>query len=152
MKKSLLILVVTFFALVRLTFADEAADAIQKDRDAIAGTWTIESIEYGGKKSPADPNRPKLTLIMGADGSVKVQREGNTLMEATTQIDPSKTPKTIDVAYTTGAGKGQSVLGIYEIDGDTLRVCNASPGKERPAEFSALLGSEHVLIAYKRQK
>src|SRR5690349_17566330 len=92
---------VAFLALVRLTFADEAADAIQKDRYAIAGTWTIESFEYDGKKPPADPNRPKLTLIMGADGTVKVQLQGNTVMEATTQIDPSKTPKTIDLTYTT---------------------------------------------------
>lgn len=153
MKKALVLLAAALsLAAVRLAPADEASDALQKDRNAIAGTWTIDSFEYDGKKPPADPNRPKLMVIMGADGSVRVLREGNTVFEASTLIDPSKTPKTIDVTYSSGERKGQMSHGIYEIDGDTLKICTARSGNERPQQFASAPGSGHVLIVYKRVK
>ena len=42
--------------------------------------------------------------------------------------------------------------GIYELDGDTLKVCYAIDGGKRPAEFKAKPGSKHVLIVFKRLK
>ena len=47
-------------------------------------------------------------------------------------IAPSKSPKAIDVTLTEGPMKGVVLLGIYEIDGDTLRVCFDMGGKKRP--------------------
>jgi uncharacterized protein (TIGR03067 family) len=50
------------------------------------------------------------------------------------------------------AAKGQVVVGIYELDGDTLRVCLPEPGtgKERPTEFSGKQGRS--LTIYERRK
>jgi hypothetical protein len=38
-------------------------------------------------------------------------------------------------------------LGIYILDGDTLRVCL---GKTRPDEFKSIVGAEHQLLYYVR--
>ena len=42
------------------------------------------------------------------------------------------------------------MLGIYEFDGKTQKVCFAPVGKERPAEFSSKAGTQHVLTVWKR--
>lgn len=63
------------------------------------------------------------------------------------QLDSSKQPKTIDISM----GR-QTMLGIYEMDGDTLKVCYGRNGVERPTEFKAAAGSNYIMIVFKRLK
>src|SRR5262249_26261721 len=71
---------------------------------------------------------------------------------ATVKLGPTNSPRTIDVTFTEGERKGQTAVGVYEIEGDTFRVCVARPGDERPAEFSARVGSGRTLVVYQREK
>ena len=50
-----------------------------------------------------------------------------------------------------GLNKGAVTLGIYEIDGDTLKVCFDPEGKKRPTEFKTASGSQ-TLVVHKRLK
>jgi uncharacterized protein (TIGR03067 family) len=60
-------------------------------------------------------------------------------------------PKTIDVVST--KQKGKSLLrGIYEIEGDTMKVCFAVGNAERPKEFTGAAGSKSGITVYKRGK
>jgi hypothetical protein len=61
-----------------------------------------------------------------------------------------KNPK--EIAWTIEAGplKGQTGLGIYELDGDTYKVCYAVPGKPRPREFASRPDTGISLEVYKR--
>jgi len=70
----------------------------------------------------------------------------------TQKLDPSKSPKTIDMTLTEGPNKGAVMLGIYEIDGDTLKACFDPQGKKRPTEFKSAPGSAHFLNIHKRIK
>jgi uncharacterized protein (TIGR03067 family) len=74
------------------------------------------------------------------------------LVEAAVKLDPTKKPKTMDVAFSEGENKGQTVPGIYEIEGESFRVCHARPGDERPGEFSAKAGGGRTLVVYKRER
>jgi uncharacterized protein (TIGR03067 family) len=68
-------------------------------------------------------------------------------------LDPTKTPKAIDFEITSGTYKGVVYLGIYELDGDTLRICFAMPDRPvRPTEFTAGKGSVRALSELKREK
>jgi uncharacterized protein (TIGR03067 family) len=126
-------------------------DAIQKDRKLMAGTWRVLSLEKDGKKTTAE-QLEKTRSIISADGSAMVQREGKTIIQGNFKIDPTKKPKQSEATYTLGELKGKTVLGIYEVDGDNMRICYALPGQDRPTEFSSKPGSGHVLIVYKRDK
>jgi hypothetical protein len=44
------------------------------------------------------------------------------------------------------------ILAIYEIDGDTLKVCYDLGGKNRPTEFKTKEGTALFLATYKREK
>lgn len=132
-----------------LTAGDE--DAIKKDRKLMAGTWRVLSIERDGKKTTAE-QLEKTRSIINVDGSAMVQREGKTIIKGNFKIDPTKKPKQSEATYTEGELKGKTVLGIYEVDGENMRICYALPGKDRPTEFSSKEGSGHVLLIYKRDK
>jgi hypothetical protein len=44
------------------------------------------------------------------------------------------------------------MLGIYELDGDTYKLCGDMQGKSRPTEFAVKPGSGFVLEVLKREK
>jgi uncharacterized protein (TIGR03067 family) len=66
------------------------------------------------------------------------------------RLDPSRKPKTIDLTDPDDARK-QAVLGLYELDGDTLRLCFPSrPGRERPKALEAKERTDTYLLTFKR--
>jgi uncharacterized protein (TIGR03067 family) len=131
------------------TRADDRAD-VDKELKKFHGVWTFESAEAGGKKTPADELKGLTVTFAGDTYTV---RKGDEVIQAGTQkLDPSKSPKAIDVTVTEGLNKGAVMLGIYEIDGDTLRVCFDEGGKKRPTEFKSAAGSETFVNVHKRAK
>jgi uncharacterized protein (TIGR03067 family) len=65
-------------------------------------------------------------------------------------IDAAKKPKAIDYLPDAGQEDGKTVMGIYEVKGDELRLCVAEPGKDRPTELSSKKGSGWKLWTLKR--
>ena len=128
--------------------ADDKAD-VEKELKKFQGTWTFESVEAGSKKLPADQFKGITVTFEGDKYAVK---KGDEVVEAATQkLDPSKSPKTLDAKVTDGPNKGAVILGIYEISGDTLKVCFDPEGKKRPTEFKGVSGSQ-TLVVHKRVK
>ena len=131
------------------TLADEKAD-LEKEVRKFQGAWTFESSETGGKKLPISALNGLILIFEGHKHTVK---KGDELIQVGTQkLDPSKSPKAIDVTMTEGPNKGAVMLGIYEIDGDTLKVCFDPQGKKRPTEFKSAPGSENFVNVHKRVK
>src|SRR5262245_11969682 len=131
------------------TLADDKAD-IEKELKKFQGTWTIESSDFGGQKLPGEQLK---SFVVVYDGDKHTVKSGDQVIQVGTQkIDPSKSPKTIDVTMSEGPNKGAVMLGIYEFDGDTLKACFDSSGKERPKEFKSPPGSATFLNVHKRVK
>jgi uncharacterized protein (TIGR03067 family) len=131
------------------TWADDKAD-VEKEVRKFTGTWTFESSESGGQELPADELKK---LIVTFEGDKHTVKNGDEVIQVGTQkLDPSKSPKTIDVTMTEGPSKGTVMLGIYEIDGDTLKVCFDPQGKKRPTEFKSAPVSENFVNVHKRVK
>ena len=51
-----------------------------------------------------------------------------------------------------GPNKGKTLVGIYEVKGDELKVCHGDPGADRPKEIASKEGSGLSLITLKRVK
>jgi uncharacterized protein (TIGR03067 family) len=128
-------------------------DLFKQELKALAGTWRPIFSETDGNKAPEERlkessmTRDETGKVVGHSGDMIV------LEGKVKKIDASKKPKTIDTEVIEGDQKGTTIQGIYENDGDTLRVCVVLPGKgERPMEFSGKAGSGCNLTVYKREK
>jgi uncharacterized protein (TIGR03067 family) len=58
----------------------------------------------------------------------------------------------MDVKPVEGQNQGKTLLAIYELEGDDLKICFVESTKDRPTEFSADKDSGRVLHVYKRGK
>jgi uncharacterized protein (TIGR03067 family) len=134
-----------------LAAGDAKDEAIKKDRKKYEGTWQVISLEVDGNQA-AEENAKKITVINEADGKWAIEVEGKVVARGTSEIDPTKKPKAVDLTVTEGENSGKTALGIYEFGDDTRKVCLAQPGQERPTEFAAPAGSGHVLAVLKRVK
>ena len=86
------------------------------------------------------------------EGTYALHADDQLIVEGKAHIDPTRTPKTIDMTPTTGRSKDLPLLGIYELNGDEYRICYSQTGKARPAKFEAGAGSGQVLTVYRRDR
>ncbi|MBM3995953.1 MAG: TIGR03067 domain-containing protein [Planctomycetes bacterium] len=135
-------------ALVLTAFSSAGGQTdVEKELKKFQGTWTFASVIAGGKEVPAAQFKGITVTFEGNKYAVK---KGDMVLEAATQkLDPSKSPKTLDATVVEGPNKGAVILGIYEISGDTLKVCFDPEGKKRPTDFKAASGSQ-TLVVHKR--
>jgi uncharacterized protein (TIGR03067 family) len=131
---------------------DAQEDAVSKELAALKGTWVVVSAVRDGNKLSYDQIEG-VRFTIKETGKVLVKKGEKVLFEGTIKVDPTKTPKTEDATQTSeGENKGKTTLSIYEIEGDTLKICSAEPEKDRPAEFFSKPGSGHFLRVFKREK
>jgi uncharacterized protein (TIGR03067 family) len=120
-----------------------AGGAVAKDKKRLQGTWVVQSVRQDGKAK--DDGKGTEVTFAGDNVTLRLKKGGEQKeMKATYKIDPTQTPKTIDVV----SGKG-TMRAIYELKGDTLRVCHKKIEEERPTEFSDAGG---VIITLTRKK
>ena len=123
------------------------ADKAKADRDKLQGAWVAVSGETGGKKA-ADEFVEKCKVVIAGDkitlvGLVRGEKENG--VEGTFKIDPAAKPSAIDISLT----NREDARGIYEVDGDTLKLCLIeATGSERPTEFTGK--GQQILIALKK--
>jgi uncharacterized protein (TIGR03067 family) len=144
MKWRLLILAAVAVAAVAADAAKD--DAADKDRKSMEGTWKIESATRGGEEAPAGEIGKIRVLIK--DDKLTFDNAGRKDTTAFT-LDATKKPHTIDMTSEREKGTAE---GIYELDGDTLKLCVSKPGTPRPTEFASKKGSAVILLVLKREK
>ena len=129
--------------------ADEK-DAVTKDLAQMQGEWVMVSGSADGQPMP-DPMVKQMKRVCKGE-EVTTTMGGRLYFKAKIAISPAKKPKTIDYQMTEGLTKGKTQLGIYEVEGDTLKACFGKPGDERPADFTSKPGDGRTLSVWKRQK
>ncbi len=92
-----------------------------KEEDAIQGNWTVANLEQVNHEPTKDERAAfkegSLKVVITADKIVYRDKD-----EATYKLDPSKTPRRIDMTVASDK-KSVTVAGIYALDGDELRLC-----------------------------
>jgi uncharacterized protein (TIGR03067 family) len=134
-----------------LVIAATGVSIAEDKKDPIAGKWTVESVTRDGKAVDAfkgavrEIGDGKSTLTPPADSKAPAST-------ATYTLDTTKTPITIDIKPKGGTYDGKTLLGIVKVDGDTLTIAFAEPGKDRPTKFESPEGSGVVLSVHKKAK
>jgi uncharacterized protein (TIGR03067 family) len=123
--------------------------AAKQDQAKLQGAWMMISGEREGQSFPSEYLTNSERVVKGDETTVTVQ--GQLFMKAKFSLDPSKNPKTIDYSINGGSYTGRSMLGIYELDGDNLRFCLATPGKERPIGFATQPDDGQTMTVWKRE-
>lgn len=117
----------------------------QRDPGGIEGTWELLSSVYGGELSLPEGRRTwtiTRTRIRYSDA-----------IEDAYAIDPKANPEQITVTQIrpgNGAADGAKLWGIYEVKGDTLRICVAPADRGRPRAFESAAGSQQNLHTLRR--
>jgi uncharacterized protein (TIGR03067 family) len=134
-----------------ITAALAQSDDSAKDLQRMEGTWTGTFIEAGGKPLPDNEKAIKIKLVVKAD-KYTVYISEMKYTEGHIKLDAAKQPRAIDAIPADGPFKGAAQPGIYQFEGDEMRVLFSKPGAERPAEFKTKEGTEQMLALYKRVK
>jgi len=142
-------------AAVTLVAADAPKPEAAKAHLArLQGTWRLVSLEANGQKVPDKEIKDVIRTING--DKYEVTRGGKPAGKGSLTLDPTTSPKAMDAESTIrgqdGSTKTAKILGIYELDDDTLKTCFADPGKDRPTAFATKAGSGHRLFVWKREK
>lgn len=116
--------------------------AADDDRKAILGVWS------GGM--PGDPPGSIELTITPSKVSGRNARTGKSLGVGTYEINPSA--KTIDAQGIEAPVRGRSYVGLYSIEGNTLKWVANSRGKKRPVDLVHRPDRDQWLMVLKRQK
>ncbi|MCI0695366.1 TIGR03067 domain-containing protein [candidate division KSB1 bacterium] len=121
----------------------------KEDSKMVEGTWLPVDAELGGQKFPDEVLKTfKLTIT---DGKYTVN-VGEQIDKGTIKLEPATKPKAIDITGTEGPNKGKTILAIYDLTVDALRICYDLEGKQRPTEFKTVKDTQQFLVNYKRMK
>jgi uncharacterized protein (TIGR03067 family) len=127
-------------------------DPAKTELKKLEGTWTVVSLESMGRTYPeATIQRMNYRLTVKGNTYSWEVRNRQTI-GATIKLDIKKNPKKFDLQISEGVLKGKTMLGIYALDGDTLKICYAHAGIDRPTAFATQAGIRHVLMVLKRAK
>lgn len=131
-------------AVVALGEVDRAAsDAQAADVKQMQGDWMMRSMKANGINLPTEEAQALFRTV--ADSSYTISRYSKLMVRGAFKLDATKSPGTID---STLVGAAEPILGIYQFEGNLLRICNSQPGKPRPTDFQAKLGSGHTLTVW----
>jgi uncharacterized protein (TIGR03067 family) len=123
-----------------------AADTPKTDQDRIQGAWVMVARETNGQADDPASFKKQATLVFEGD-KVIVKMGTRSADLGSFTLDPTKTPKFYNRTYPDGTPR----YGIYELEGDTLKICIADLGKERPTTFATKPGDGTSLLIYKRE-
>jgi uncharacterized protein (TIGR03067 family) len=108
----------------------------------LEGRWILIAAEAEGKQQALDGFNVKVLVITTDTMRPEWGKES---MKYT--VNTSTSPKQIN---TYEGGRNQE--GIYEVNGDELRICMADRGTARPTDFTTRVGEKRVLMIFRRQK
>jgi uncharacterized protein (TIGR03067 family) len=128
------VLTLTLCALAGLATEVACDEGAGRDGKALQGTWQAVSGEFSKEK--ITPREVEAIRLVIKEGTMTLE-VGKEVLKSTYKLGPSKKPCAIDLTSTDGTTKGRTYLGIYELDGDSLKICFSEYDQERPGEFAA---------------
>ncbi|HKB03793.1 MAG TPA: hypothetical protein VKD90_16330 [Gemmataceae bacterium] len=115
----------------------------RKPAEPPAGDWAVQRLEYNGRVIIENPDG--YTGLRITPNSIGLLPAGSS--ERVAFFEAARGPCEVD--YNPGDPK-KVRKGIWKVDVDTLTICEAPLGADRPTEFAAPAGSKRGLWVLKR--
>ena len=131
----------------------KAAKADQKEIDAkgvateLEGEWALVSAVFNGV--PMDETMVKWCRRVTRGNITKVIAGPRVLLNASFTLTRSSSPPAIDYLNVDGPSKGKSQAGIFELTGESLKICMSPPGAPRPDDFSSQRGDDRSYTVWR---
>ncbi len=134
-----------FLAALALVAADPAPNDVARERDKLLGSWGI--VSDLGSVPDAERGLPLLTFTADKiiasrfsveNGKLAVRDEREI---GTYTLDPTTSPRSIDIMVTGGKAKGRTARCIYRLEGEDLTLCLGDPDGARPTRFATTKSS-----------
>ena len=126
-------------------------ELIQEEKQNLQGTWKVVFAESRGEVAP-QKEIDGMEIIFAGD-TIQVREKGKVQERFKFKLDPTMTPRAIDFTFTEGKKKGRTDRGIYQIEGNNLKICiEENKDAPRPRDFATKEGSDLSLVVLKRFK
>jgi uncharacterized protein (TIGR03067 family) len=118
-----------------------------KDEEAIVGSWTVSQFDADGAFTPPAVIAA-IRFTFGEKGKLGMGSGPGERPEGSFRLDPAAGVKTVDIVV-----GGKKLLGLYELDGDALKLCIPSAmDNPRPEEMKADRRYRVTLVTLRRVK
>lgn len=137
-------------AIITLTFAfvvagDGTDKAALKEIKRFEGDWKLIALVHDGKGIEPAGN------VLKIRGDRITEKSSEDVLRIT--LNPGKNLKEIDLIGVEGRHKGETMPGVYILDGDLLVICHAHVSdKGRPTDFACVPESGRRLLVFQRAK
>lgn len=142
------------------TKEEQAKDS--KDLESLKGTWTVDAMGWGDKTLPKELMKGYKFVFDGNkltwEAAIGMMSRGGNISAidgaypCDFKIDAGKEPKHIDITFHKKEGD-RTLLGIYEVKGDALKVCYyGNQSGRRPTDFSTNDDAKVAFITLSRAK
>lgn len=125
-----------------------------KPAESIVGEWVRTESTFKGRKLRDDPPESVAGFVFAGGGTYDAFRGSERLFDGYGNgyaTDPKADPPTIDLELPWTA-VGDTVRGIYRVDGDTLTMCLAVGNYPRPTRFASTEEAGTALWVLQRVK
>jgi uncharacterized protein (TIGR03067 family) len=128
--------------------AGPAEEAAQREHKRLQGTWRVISVEAGGSAIPTREYRGlALTFAAGKFSARRGEEDGQ---QGTYSVDPTKSPRQMDITRTNGPAQGRKQVAIYQLTGDLLKICSCEASGDRPTGFDTRDRPDCTLMVLRR--
>jgi uncharacterized protein (TIGR03067 family) len=126
-------------------------DAAALELARLQGEWTPLRLERKGEFID-DCFRHTSGIVIDKD-IIRFRVEERTLIEFRCKLDPTRSPKAVDLTATCGPRKGAVLRGIYTLNGDHLTLCwPIDDDQPRPRLLLDAPDRDHVTLMLQRRR
>ncbi len=137
---------------VALAQEPKKADAVKAEMKELEGVWEGFVVEGKGEKPDRGPFHLRITITGDKMTAVDLNNNNKDMGSGTFKLDLSNAVKVMDATgIVLPAKRDKTYLGIYELDGDTLKWCVDNRCMERPTEFRSFNGNFMMILKRKKQ-
>jgi uncharacterized protein (TIGR03067 family) len=119
------------------------------DSRAVQGNWKPAKAEFAGQAMTDAVLKTISLKLENGQYEVFVGEEPD---RGTYTLDAATNPRSMTITGTAGPNSGKTFPAIYELKGDTLRICYDLSGAKSPSEFKSVAGTRLYLVTYYRKK